>query len=338
MSTRVVVDAMGGDFGPAEIVKGAMHALLDNSRDLKLILVGDRRPLMAALENYNVEGKPVTTIFSSGKIGDEEHPAQALRKKPDASIAVAMKLLLDREADAVVSMGSTGATMASAVHMLGTFEGVNRPCIGGPFLGLAPKTVLVDLGSNVDCRPSHLLNFAAMGTVFARTYLKIHNPRVGLLNTGTEAAKGNRQVQEAYPLLEKSGLNFIGNMEGGDFFTGRADVIVGDGFTGNVLLKFTEQLGLALRDHLRLLFSSDELADSFNGLAREIVRVTNPARIMGGAPLFGVPGTVIVGHGSSKADQVAEAIKTASSCVQLGLHENMRDELAKIHSRPGNGQ
>ena len=321
---RVVIDAMGGDHAPEEMVKGAVQALSANN--IEVILVGDPQEVNDQVARLGADGS-VTVVASEGKISDDEHPLQALRKKPNASIVVATKLLKNGDADVMVSMGSTGATMASSVLLLGLMDGLDRPCIGGPFLGLAPRTVLLDMGSNVDCRPAMLLNFAALGVVFARLFLGIENPKVGLLSVGEETAKGNKQVQESYQLFQESHLNFVGNVEGMDFFTQRADVIVCDGFVGNILLKFTEGFGSALMPYLEKQLSGLLEPAQLKELAANLWQQTNLPKTMGG-PLFGVNGPVVLGHGSSKADGVAGAINTAVRYYRLGLLEGMRDELA----------
>jgi glycerol-3-phosphate acyltransferase PlsX len=321
---------MGGDHAPEETVKGAIQAL--HTENIELTLVGDRDLVEAELGRYDVARKPVKVVPSVGKIGDDEHPVEGLRRKPQASIMVAAKLLRSGDADVLVSMGSTGASMASAVLALGLMDGLERPCLGGPFLGLAPQTVLVDMGSNVDCRPAMLLNFAALGTVFARKVLDIKEPRVALLSVGAETAKGNRQVQESYQLFQESHLNFIGNVEGMDFFTGRADVIVCDGFVGNILMKFTEGLGNALSPFLGKHLSSHLRPEDVEDITSGLWQMTNLPRTMGG-PLFGVNGTVIVGHGSCKAEGIAGAVNTALRCVELDLVESMREELSQMGRR-----
>ena len=327
---RVVVDAMGSDYGPKETVKGAVQALqLDN---IEILLVGDHGQVEAELDRYDLEGRSVRVVPSSDVIGDDEHPLQAIRHKTEASILVATKLLKKGDADVLVSMGSTGASMASAVLVLGLMDGLDRPCLGGPFLGLAPRTVLVDMGSNVDCRPAMLLNFAALGVVFARRFLDIPDPKVGLLSVGAETAKGNRQVQDSHSLFQESHLNFVGNVEGMDFFTERADVIVCDGFVGNILMKFTEGLGSALFPFLEKQLSPRLKPEEVKEIASDLWRVTNLPRTMGG-PLFGVNGAVVLGHGSCKADGVAGAINTAARYVRLGLLDSMREELSRISSQ-----
>ena len=327
---RVAVDVMGGDYAPHETVKGAITAL--NVHDIELLLVGDTAAVERELVHYDVSGKPVTVIPSVGKIGDDEHPMHAFRQKPNASIIVGTNLVKGGQADVLVSLGSTGASMATSAIILGMMEGLERPCIGGPFLGLAPRTVLMDLGSNVDCRPSLMLNFAAMGSVFSHKFLGINNPRVALLSVGAEESKGNKQVQESYHLLEKSHLNFVGNVEGMDFFTDKADVIVCDGFVGNILIKFTEGMGSALSGYLTDQLASSMSEEETARVLSDLWHATNLPRTMGG-PLFGVNGAVLVGHGSSKAEGMTGAISTAVQYVELGLVESMREELTEIHRR-----
>ena len=327
---RVALDAMGGDFAPEEMVKGAVQVI--DSLNAELILVGDPEPVQQELSKYDVADKPIIIFPSDGKIGDDEHPVQALRQKPKASVVVATQLVKQGQADVIVSMGSTGGAMASSVLALGLMDGLERPCLGGPFLGLAPNTVLVDLGSNLDCRPGLLLSFGVLGAAFARTYMGIENPRVGLLSVGSEAAKGNRQVQESYQLFQDSRLNFVGNVEGMDFFTNKADVIICDGFVGNILIKFTEGLGGALADYLKKNLSQVMPDDAVDKIASDIWETTNRPRTVGGGPLFGVNGAVVLGHGSCRAEGVAGAITTAVRYVNVGLVDIMRAELATITS------
>ena len=326
---RVAVDAMGGDYGPSETVKGGLEAL--EKHNIELILVGDPGPVERELASCGVPSGHVKVVPSEGKIGDDEHPIEGLRRKPKSSIMVTTKLLKSGDADVAVSMGSTGASMASSVFVLGLMEGLERPCIGGPFLGVAPRTVLLDMGSNVDCRPSLMLSFAALGSAFARQFLEIENPRIGLLSVGAEEAKGNRQVQESYQLLQDSHLNFVGNVEGMDFFTNRADVIICDGFVGNILMKFTEGLGTALSRFVQRRLEPVLPADVLAEVSADLWQTTNMPRTMGG-PLFGVNGAVILGHGSCRASGVAGAIDTGVRYVELGLVESLRDELGHLTS------
>lgn len=327
---RVAVDTMGGDYGPVETVKGAIQAL--RSVNAELLLVGDPEAVQSELSKYDVSGLGINVVPSEGWITDDEHPVQAIRQRPHASVVVATQLVKQGKADVMVSMGSTGASMASAVLALGLMEGLERPCVGGPFLGLAPNTVLVDIGSNLDCRPGLLLNFAVLGAAFAHTYMGIENPRIGLLSVGAEAAKGNRQVQESYQLFQESHLNFVGNVEGMDFFTDKADVIICDGFVGNILVKFTEGMGGALSDFVKERLGGSVDASVVDGLANDLWETTNRPRTVGGGPLFGVNAPVIVGHGSCRANGIEGAVRTAVRYVNVGLQGILRQELAIMNN------
>ena len=332
---RVAIDTMGGDYAPQETVKGAVQAL--RSSDAELLLVGDPAAVQAELAKYEVAGLPITVVPSEGKIGDDEHPVQAMRQKPRASVVVATHLVKQGQADVMVSIGSTGASMASAVLTLGLMEGLERPCLGGPFLGLAPNTVLVDIGSNLDCRPGLLLSFAVLGAAFAHTYMGIENPRIGLLSVGEEAAKGNRQVQESYQMFQDSHLNFVGNVEGMDFFTNKADVIICDGFVGNILVKFTEGMGGALANFVRERLPNSVDREVVGQLAQDLWETTNRPLTVGGGPLFGVNAPVILGHGSCRANAVEGAVRTAIRYVNVGLLDIMRQELALMNGSTSEG-
>ena len=332
---RVAIDSMGGDYAPQETVKGAIQAL--RSSDAELLLVGDPAAVQAELAKYDVTGMPITVVPSEGKIGDDEHPVQAMRQKPRASVVVATHLVKEGQADVMVSIGSTGASMASAVLTLGLMEGLERPCLGGPFLGLAPNTVLVDIGSNLDCRPGLLLSFGVLGAAFAHTYMGIENPRIGLLSVGEEAAKGNRQVQESYQMFQDSHLNFVGNVEGMDFFTNKADVIICDGFVGNILVKFTEGMGGALAKFVREQLPESVDTAVVDRLAQDLWETTNRPLTVGGGPLFGVNAPVILGHGSCRANAVEGAVRTAIRYVNVGLLDIMRQELAIMNNSSAEG-
>ncbi len=328
---RIALDAMGGDFGPPATVPGALAALAAHPQ-LDITLVGDAEAVNAELSKHPATpGPAIAVVPSEGKIDDDEHPISALRRKPRSSIATTMGLLKAGEADLAVSVGSTGATMVTAAMTLGLLEGLERPCIGGNFLGLAPNTTVVDLGSNVDCRPSLLLSFAALGVVFSRLQLGIENPRVALLSVGEESAKGNRQVQESHALLRDSHLNFVGNVEGMDFFTDKADVIVCDGFIGNILIKFAEGLGTALAPYLSRQLAEFLPEDQLRQIAGALWTNMNLPRTMGG-PLFGVDGLVMIGHGSSTADGIAGAINTGLMCRRVELVEGFRQELSELQT------
>ena len=323
----IAVDAMGGDHAPAEVVKGAVEGARQHG--IHVLLVGDPQELEKHLPHHDTHDLSLRVVPSEGRIVEDEQPALALRQKPKASIVVATKLVKGGEADALVSMGSTGAAMASSSIILGLMEGLERPCIGGPFTGeLAPNTVLVDLGTNVDCRPSQLLSFATMGCVLALKLLGIENPRVGLLSTGSEESKGNRQVREAYSLFKENSFNFVGNVEGMDFFTGKVDVVVCDGFVGNILMKFTEGLGATMAAFLKRGLEGRLSPEAVRTITSSVRETINPVKKLGGGPLLGVKGTVVVGHGASRAEDVARAIDTARRCVEMALVSSMQREMA----------
>ncbi len=325
---RVAIDAMGGDFAPKEPVGGAVQAAREYG--YRVLLVGDRDAVEAELSQFDAGGLDITVVPSQGTIEETDNPVRAIREKPNASIVEATKLVKAGKAQAAVSMGSTGASMASATLVLGLLEGIDRPTVGGPLFGKLSQTLLMDLGSNVDCRPIQLLGFGALGVAFARTMQGVRTPRVGLLSVGAEEGKGNRQTKEAYPLFKESGLNFVGNVEAMDLFMDKADVVVCDGFVGNVLMKYTEGLGMALRRYLPRALGQKLPPQALEGISGELAALTAPAEVGGGGPLFGVDGAVIVGHGRASAASIAEAARLAERIVDAGLLEAMRDELAGL--------
>ncbi len=325
---RVAIDAMGGDFAPKEPVAGAVLAAREYG--CHVLLVGDQAAVEAELSGLDADGLDITVVPSQGTIEETDNPVRAIREKPNASIVEATKLVKAGEAQAVVSMGSTGASMASGTLLLGLLQGIDRPAIGGPLFGELSETLLMDLGSNVDCRPIQLLGFGALGVAFARTMQGVQTPRVGLLSVGAEEGKGNRQTKEAYPLFKESGLNFVGNVEGMDLFLNKADVVVCDGFVGNVLMKYAEGLGMALRRYLPEALGHWLPSQALEGISGELAAITAPADVGGGGPLFGIDGTVIVGHGRASAGSVAEAAKLAARIVGAGLVDAMRNELAGL--------
>lgn len=328
-AVKVALDAMGGDFAPMETVKAAVHASQHNNVHIKL--VGEEKLLNNELSKYDVEGLAIDVIPSEGRIEEGDQPILALRQKPSASIAIATRLVKEGAADALVSMGSTGATMACSALMLGLFGGLGRPAMGGNFHGLAPKTVVMDMGSIVDARPAQLLSCAILGQVFSNQYLEIPNPRIAILSIGSEEGKGNRLTKESFELFKSSSLNFVGNVEGMDLFANKADVIVCDGFIGNILLKFTHGVGIALSKFLEKRLDGLITTDKINELTQEILEINNAARRIGG-PLFGVNHPVIVGHGSSNATGISGAISTAIRVVDLKLIDSMKKTMSKLNS------
>jgi len=326
---RIAVDAMGGDFAPAEIIKGSVDAA--RKEGVEILLVGPQDVVESELRKHDTDGLSIQIVPASEYLVEGEHPAMAIRQKRDTSIVVATKLVRDGKADAVVGAGPTGGVVASALVILGCVANLSRPVVGGVFIGLNKNMVAMDLGGNVDCQPYQLLDFAIVGTVYAKKYLNIENPRVGLLSIGAEEGKGNAQNQETYPLFKDSSLNFVGNMEGLDLLSGRADVIICDGFVGNILVKFTEAMGHATARWLEKNLSGKIADEELKALTTAYIAETNPAEALGGGPLLGVNGVVIVAHGRSKAQEVAGAIQQAQYALETGLVENLKAELEKAH-------
>ena len=321
---------MGGDFAPGEIVAGAVQAA--RTGGVHVLLVGDPEQVQSELAKHDAERLPIKAVPSEGVVQEGEPPAQSLRRKPRSSILVATGAVKQGHADACVSMGSTGAAMAAAAVVLGMIDGVDRPAFGGPVIGLAPRTIIIDVGANLDCRPEQLLSFAVIGDVFARQLWGVDRPRVGILSVGAESGKGNRQVREASELIAKTGLNFIGNVEADDLPQNKVDVVVCDGFVGNVIMKLAEGLGSALSDHLRGRFKDKLPGTGLEELVGEVYEVSTPAETHGGGPLFGVNGVSVVGHGRARAEAVERAIGTARLAVETDFISNVNGELAKIRA------
>ena len=328
---KIAIDAMGGDYAPEEIVKGAVIAAREYG--VEIVLVGPAEKIEEELAQHDRSGTNIEIVATNEYLVEGEHPAYALRQKRHASILVATKLVKEGKAAAVVGAGPTGGVVASALQVLGTVEGVARPVVGGPFLGFVPNTILMDLGGNVDCRPDQLLDFAIVGTVYARKMLNIPNPSVALLSIGAEEGKGNEVARESYPLFQKSGLNFIGNVEGYDILSGRANVIICDGFVGNILVKFCEALGKTVCQWLEDRLGGKLPESDIKEMVKSMLLATNPADAIGGGPLWAVNGIAVVAHGRSRHEEIAKAIGQAKSAVELDLVGSLKAELAAARSK-----
>ncbi|QNB45951.1 phosphate acyltransferase PlsX [Thermanaerosceptrum fracticalcis] len=323
---RIALDAMGGDYAPEEIVKGALAALNLN-KDLHIVLVGKEDIIKKCLAEHGKEGR-ISICHCEEVIAMDEHPAIAYRKKKDASISVATRLVKEQKADAVVSAGSTGAQMVAALFGLGRIPGIDRPAIGTVIPTLAGPKLLLDAGANADCKPDHLVQFALMGSIYAEKILEYTRPRVGLVNIGEEPSKGNELTLQAYDLLSKvTELNFIGNIEGRDIPAGKADVMVCDGFVGNTILKVIEGTAGAIFSLLKQEFSKNLTSKMGAALLAPGLRALK-SRLdyaeYGGAPLLGVKGISIICHGSSKAPAIKNAIRVAMECVQNNIVETLK--------------
>ncbi|MBI3948242.1 MAG: phosphate acyltransferase PlsX [Armatimonadetes bacterium] len=312
---RIAVDAMGGDHAPHELVKGAVQAASDLD-GVEIILVGDRARVDAELSRYVCVNGRITIEHAAQVIEMHEPPAAAVRCKPDASVVVAGELVRSSAADAMVALGHTGAAMVVAAMRLGRIEGISRPTIASPLPGRNGHMVLLDAGATVDCEPHNLVQFAVMGAIYAERILGVPAPRVGLFSIGEESTKGNDLVKATFPLLRAAGLHFVGNVDGKDIFRGAADVIVCDGFVGNAILKVAEGVGEMILDAIPDAATRGALAKRLDYSE------------YGGAPLLGVRGVCIIGHGRSRAKAVANAIRVAKVAVEQGMVRHIHDALS----------
>lgn len=325
---KIAVDAMGGDYAPAEIVAGAVEAAKEEN--LKIILVGDKNVLEKELLKYD-SCKNITIHHASQVIKMDEEPATAVRKKKDSSIVVATNLVKAKEADAVVSAGSTGAQMASALLGLGRIKGIHRPAIATLFPTLKGATLLLDVGANTACKSLNLIQYAEMGHVYMQKIVGIAKPKIGLLNIGQEETKGTDLTKETFQLLKESALNFVGNIEARYITSGEADVIVCDGFVGNVILKFAEGLATSLFSLLKTELAtslSRKLGGALALPAFKAVKKKLDPDEYGGAPLLGVNGVSIICHGSSKAKAIRNAINVAKKCVEINFVQTIAETIS----------
>lgn len=322
---RIALDAMGSDRAPAVEVEGAVGALLARSDDVRVVLVGDTTKIEAELARFpDAPRDRLEIVHASEVIEMGEAPATAIRRKRDSSIVVGVNLLKAGQVDAFISAGSTGAVMAASLVILRTIAGVDRPPVGARIPTATGRCLALDVGANVDTKPHQLVQFAQLGSVYAQDILGIDNPRVGLLNIGAEPEKGNEVVVEAHQLLAKTDLNFIGNVEGREIVSGHCDVLVADGFVGNVLLKFYESVAGLITSMLKREFA--EL-----GVEMDLDRVFRRLDYtgIGGAPLLGVNGVVIICHGGSPPLAITNAIDVAAQSVARRMVDHMAVRLAK---------
>jgi glycerol-3-phosphate acyltransferase PlsX len=324
----VAVDAMGGDNAPSVEVEGAVDAA--RRWGISVILVGDSGRIEEELRKYRVEGLPITVHHASEVVGMHDSPSDAVRKKKDSSIRVAFELAKNGKAQAVVSAGNSGATMAAGMFVLKRLRGIDRPAIATIMPNLKDQTLVLDVGGNVDCKPSQLAQFAQMGSVYARQVLGKDNPRVGLLSNGEEESKGNELTREAHQLLKGSSLNYVGYVEGRDIFNGTADVVVCDGFVGNVVLKVAEGLSDGIGTMLRREIGRRFVAKIGYLLARPAFRAFKK-RVdyaeYGGAPLLGIEGTGMICHGGSSPRAIMNAIHQAHETVVRQVNEKLAVQL-----------
>ncbi len=347
MSERpiIAVDAMGGDFGPSVLVPGALEA--SRTDNLKVLLVGDTPRIEAVLAKSNLDGVDYDIVHAEEVVLMNEHPADVLRRKKKSSIQIGCRLVKDHVADAVVSAGHSGAAVACGMFIIGRLKGVERPALCAMLPTEKTPVVLLDAGANVDCRPYHLFQFGLMGDAFARDILNYESPRVSILSIGEEEGKGNSQVKEAFDLLKGAkNLNFMGNAEGRDIFTGDLDVIVCDGFVGNIVVKMSEGMAKSLTHMLKRCFKSSIPAMLGALLAKRAFknfRRTIDYAEYGGAPLLGLKNLAIVCHGRSNSLAMTNAIRMAGTFVRKKTVERLaetilaNEELTRF-SRSGQAQ
>ncbi len=325
---------MGGDRAPEEIICGAVDAVRAASGRFDIILVGRRDVLDEYMAASGVSTDHIEIVHASEVIGMSESPASALRRKKNSSIAVATRLLKDGHVQAVLSAGNTGSAVASSLFSYGRIPGISRPAIVIHFPTKSGGTIFLDGGANSDCIPKHLEQFAIMGSVYAENLLDRKNPRVGLLSIGEESSKGSELVRESHKLLEKSGLNFVGNVEGHDIFADTVDVVVTDGFTGNVVLKFTESIIDYMNSLIREGVARSVLAKAGALLMKPTfakVKKTLDYSEYGGMPLLGVDGVTIIGHGGSNAKAIKNALFAAERIFESGINKKLKARMEAEH-------
>lgn len=315
---------MGGDNAPSVVVEGAARALRATNEDVEVLLVGREEKVRDALSSHDdIDALPLHVIHAPDVIGMAEAPAAAVKSKTQSSIHVGLGALKQGQAHGFVSAGNTGAVMAASLFILGRVAGVSRPSVLAFFPTTTSYSIVLDVGTNVDCRPEHLVQFAQMGTIYAQTVMKRENPTVALLNIGEEPGKGNDLVKESFELLNSApGLNFKGNVEGSDLLQHAADVIVCDGFVGNILLKFGESVASAFPQMIAEEMRRQQLSEADQNIVASVlssVRKRFNYEEYGGAPLLGVQGNVIIGHGGSTARAIERMILTAADEAREGV-------------------
>jgi phosphate acyltransferase len=325
----IAVDAMGGDHGPQTVISGALQAA--RLQELRIILVGQEEVVRAELARQKTDGLNIDVHPATQVAEMDEKPSEVLRKKKDTSIQVAFRLVKSGEAHGVVSAGNSGATLASGMFTLGRIPGIERPALASILPTVKEPMVLIDVGANVDCKPHHLVQFGLMADVLAKAVLGRKNVRVGILSIGEEEGKGNSQVKEAFALFRRSSLNFVGNVEGREIFGGDVDVVVCDGFVGNVALKVIEGLASSLAQVLKSELQKTMLSKMGTMLAmgslKRFSRHVDYAEY-GGAPLLGLKGIAIVCHGASNEKAISSAVRMAATFIGNNANERLIEGLS----------
>lgn len=327
---------MGGDYGCGVVIEGARLALQANRKISALYLVGDQAAIHAALPHRGFRDHRVRVVHASEVVTMDDKPVIALRKKRDSSIARAAELVREGKADAVVSLGNTGALFAAATRKLGRLPGVDRGCIATVIPRPDNEFVLLDAGANVECKPLHLAHYAVMGSIYSHAVLGHRRPRVGILSIGTEDSKGNELTLEAFQLCQRLNINFIGNVEGHDLFKDHVDVVVCDGFVGNVVLKTCESLAVAMFSMLKREFMRNPKRQIGAYLAQNAfhaIRRRMDPEVYGGAPLLGFNGIVFKAHGSARERAIASALRVTAEAVQHHVNDLIAREIARANER-----
>lgn len=326
---RIYIDAMGGDNAPCSTIGGAIKAL-DHFPKLNIVLAGDKSQIQNELSNKDYDKSRISIDECSETISNNESPVMAIRRKNDSAIVKGMLALREKSVDAFLSAGSTGAVLAGSMFRLGRIEGIDRPAIGTLIPNTRSFSMLIDSGANVDCLPEYLLQFANMGQAYMRGVMNIDSPRIGLINIGAEEEKGDELRKSAYQLIKNSKLNFIGNIEARDIPNNLADVLVCDGFVGNVVLKYTEGISVALMSMLKKEIFADKRSKVGAMLAKPAFKRFKTSldySEIGGAPLLGVNGAVIKAHGSSNAHSIYSAIKQAIKMIEANVPDLIKQNL-----------
>ena len=333
---RIAVDVMGGDHGCGVVIAGVKQALEDNKNITAIFLVGNQAEIHGALPERGFRDHRVRVIHASEVVEMDDKPAAALRKKKDSSIARAAELVAEGKADAMVSLGNTGGLFAAATFKVGRIAGVDRGCIATVIPRQGSEFVLLDAGANIECKPLHLAQFAVMGNVYSREVLGRKRPRVGILSIGTEDSKGNELTLAAFKLCQKLNLNFIGNVEGHDLFKDHVDVVVCDGFVGNIVLKTSESLAVAMFSMLKreLMHSAQRQIGAFLAKgAFQAIRKRMDPEVHGGAPLLGFNGLVFKAHASARERAITSALRVTAEAVQHHVNQVIAAEIAKANEK-----
>lgn len=324
---------MGGDFAPVNEIKGSVEAALEKSKEIEVILVGKEEVLRNTISKLDLRlPENVSVINAEDVIAMDESPSDSLRNKPESSLSISISLQKEKKVDASISAGNTGANMAHSTFKLGRLEGIGRPTIGTILPSVNRISLLIDAGASVDCKPRHLLEFAVMGSIYMNTIFGVDNPRVGLISIGEEKSKGNELIFQAYELLEKSSLNFVGNVEGSDILRGNADIFVCDGFIGNIILKFAESILDLLKHRFKAYSELGFIQKLKTGIVKNVMKESLSDfdyQNYGGVPLLGVNGVSIIGHGKSSSLAIKNMIFKADEMVRKNVNKKIEIEISK---------